>query len=98
MDRSSWKQFLKRWTEDWLAGNPSFAAELPNGWAGRPPATEEQLAAAGGQAGGTAPALLPRVPPGVQRLGLHHQLRRGDPRHRRPGVAARPGPHVGRGL
>lgn len=45
VDRSSWKQFLKRWTEDWLAGNPSFAAELPNGWAGRPPATEEQLAA-----------------------------------------------------
>jgi hypothetical protein len=45
VDHSGWKQFLKRWTEDWLADNPSFAAELPNGWAGRPPATEEQLAA-----------------------------------------------------
>ncbi|MBG0825744.1 SMI1/KNR4 family protein [Planomonospora sp. ID91781] len=63
MDRETWKPFLKRWSEEWLAVHdvePRSAFEEPvvDGWLGSPPASAEQVAEAEARLGCTLPPSL----------------------------------------
>ncbi|KAB8183281.1 hypothetical protein FH608_049455 [Nonomuraea phyllanthi] len=45
MDHQMWEQFLRRWSEEWLAANPDMREQVADGWPGLPPASAEQIAA-----------------------------------------------------
>ncbi|MEV0586727.1 SMI1/KNR4 family protein [Nonomuraea sp. NPDC050310] len=57
MDRATWSSFLHRWNEDCLAC-PDYADIIPDGWAGFPPATEEQVTVVEGRLGVRLPPSL----------------------------------------
>ncbi|MDL4776434.1 SMI1/KNR4 family protein [Actinomadura xylanilytica] len=64
MDRDEWRPFLKRWSEEWIAGHdperdaPLEAEVVRDGWLGFAPARPEEIAAAEARLGQMLPPSL----------------------------------------
>ncbi|MER5786589.1 SMI1/KNR4 family protein [Streptomyces mobaraensis] len=64
MDREQWRPFLKRWSEEWIAGHdpeqdgPLDEAVVRDGWLGFAPASEADVAAAEARLGRRLPPSL----------------------------------------